>query len=200
MPGVYRLYQDKGKSFNVYCDFASEPGWVWTLVMSQSHANRAMEEFRRRSLDQNAPFDEENPSWAAYRLSLRKMSVLKAQSSHWRITCNFSTHGVDYTDYVRADFSKFNILTYRGLGFCKEVEYMNVRGHDCANCTSAWWQSPSVWFPHLDSSLPRCAFGRSPGAASSEDNFGFYERFNPAFRCSSSDSANTNHWFGRRVA
>ena len=167
--------------------------------MSQSHANRAMEEFRYRTFTQNAPFDEENPNWAAYRLSLEKMSVLKAQSSHWRVTCNFVTHGVDYTDYVRADFSKFDILTYEKEASCMEVEYINVRGHDCTDCTSAWWQKPSVWFAHHDSSVDLCAFGSTPGAASSEDNFGVYGVVNPAFRCSSSDSTNTNHWFGRRA-
>ena len=186
-------------SFNVSCDFASESGWVWTLVMSQSHENRKMPELKLTSLYSDAPVNESTPNWAAYRLSLGRIKALQSESTHWRVTCSFPTHGVDYRDYVRANFTEFDPLTFHGQGICKKTEYMNVRGHNCTGCTSAWWQRENRMLAH-DSSYDRCEFGSSPGAVVSEDNFGLYGVTNPNFRCSSSDHSTTNYWFGRRVA
>ena len=41
----FRIQPNGGSPFDVHCDFTSETGWIWTLVMSQSHANRAKPEF-----------------------------------------------------------------------------------------------------------------------------------------------------------
>ena len=167
--------------------------------MSQAHENRYMPELRLTPLYNDAPVNESTPNWAAYRLSLGRIKALQSESTHWRVTCSFPTHGVDYRDYVRANFTEFNPLTFHGQGICKKTEYMNVRGHNCTGCTSAWWQREIRMLSH-DSSYNRCEFGSSPGAVDSEDNFGQYGVTNPNFRCSSSDHSTTNYWFGRRVA
>ena len=153
----------------------------------------------RTSLYNNASIDENSPNWAAYRLSLDRMKALQSESTHWRFTCSFPAHGVDYRDYVRANFTEFDPLTFQEGEKCKKTEYMNVRGHNCTGCTSAWWQ-PGGEMIHHDSSYNRCEFGSTSGAVASEDNFGYYRDTNPSFRCSSSDDSTTNHWFGRRVA
>ena len=197
--GQYLINHNNSGSFNVSCDFASESGWVWTLVMSQSHKNRAMPELRSTPLHTDAPTNENTPNWAAYRLSLDRMKALQSENTHWRVTCSFPAHGVDYRDYVGANFTELDPLTFQGVGICKKTEYMNVRGHDCTGCTSAWWQGKDVMIHH-DSSHNKCEFGSTPGAVASEDNFGYYRETNPSFRCSSSDDSTTNNWFGRRVA
>ena len=183
----------------MYCDFSSEPGWIWTLVISQSFANREMPEFKSTPFFEDSPVSEDNPNWKAYRLSLEKMKDLRSQSTHCRVTCSFPTYGVDYTDYVRANFSEFDPILTTGKRICKRVEYMNVRGHECSGCTSAWWQVANG-FLHHDSSFALCEFKETPGSVSGEDNFGSYGSTNPNFRCTmTSQEASTNHWFGRRA-
>ena len=195
----YRIHQNDSLSFKVICDFNSEPGWVWTLVMSHSHRNRAERQFKDDILQFNAPMNEDNPNRASYRLSFDRMVYIKAHSTHWRITCKYvPNQNVNYTDYVRANFTDFNPLAFKGRNTCKRVEFLNVRGHECTGCTSSWRQKESLGFLHHESSKESCEFGSSSGYVHSEDNFGYYKNSNPAFRCSSSDTATTNLWFGRR--
>ncbi|KAK2561095.1 hypothetical protein P5673_016233 [Acropora cervicornis] len=56
--GVYKLYESNGNSFPAYCDFQSERGTAWTLVMSWSQAHRALAPFRSASLNVNSPVNE----------------------------------------------------------------------------------------------------------------------------------------------
>ena len=197
--GKFLLRSADGEPFEVYCDFHSESGWVWTLVMSHSHKNRQKASLRFKSLSQDASVNNDSPNWEAYRLSLERMKFIKYQTTSWRFTCSYPTDGVDYRDYARANFAEFDPFTLDSGRQCKKVEYMNVRGHKCTGCTSAWWQVTDKKFLHHDSSVEDCQFGASPGFVSSEDNFGFYTRTNPAFRCSSRKSASTNFWFGGRL-
>ena len=189
--------------FKVYCDFTSEPGWAWTLVMSESLQNVG-KPFTRRGLFTNEPMSPEVPNWEAYRLQLDRMKGLRSESTHWRITCSFDPASVvDYRDYVRAKFKNFDLLTYRGDKTCELVDYINVYGHSCEKCTAVWYQSDGYILVHR-SYQNNCEFGRAPGSIQdndrySEQNFGRYEVYNPNFRCTSSSSATTNYWFGLRV-
>ena len=129
-------------------------------------------------------------------MTLDKMNHVKSQSTHWRVTCSFPTHGVDYTDYVRAKFGDFDIMTFVGAGVCKKVEYVNIRGHRCAHCTSKWWQQPT-YAAHIDSTSPGCNLDAKLGSTTSEDNFGYYYGgINSKFRCTSGRTSTTNWWFG----
>ena len=72
-------------------------------------------------------------------------------------------------------------------------ELVNVRGNLCANCTF-WTSFSSVygWTLHIDSwysSEMGCNFDGKSGRIENEDNFGFYDVFNPAFRCTFSASS-----------
>ena len=189
--------------FKVYCDFTSEPGWAWTLVMSESLQNIG-KPFTRQALFANEPMSSEVPNWEAYRLQLDRMKGLRSESTHWRITCSFDPASVvDYRDYVRAKFKNFDLLTYRGDETCELVDYINVHGHSCEKCTAVWYQSDGYILVHR-SYQNNCEFGRAPGSIQdndrySEQNFGRYEVYNPNFRCTSSSSATTNYWFGLRV-
>ena len=173
----------------------SEVGSAWTLVMLFALKNRHMGEFGDHGkLRHNRPVNEHSPNWNLYRMSLTQMKRLKSQSSHWRVTCCFPTHKVDYTDNVRAKFTDFNIMTFRGSGICKKVEYVNVRGHQCAQCTSKWWQND--YTPHIDSSFTCSDFLPTEDSVSKEDNFGWYNKINKKFPCSAGPTSTTNWWFG----
>ena len=196
--GFYKINDLSGNTFTVYCDMNSEAGAAWTLVMSYALKNRIMKQFRKSTLQENAPVNENSPNWNVYRMSLTQMTHLKSQSTHWRATCSFPILGVDYTDYVRGKFADFDIMTFLGNGVCKKVEYVNIRGHRCAHCTSKWWQLRNINAPHIDSSATGCEFVPWSGVilVKGEDNFGFYGVVNSKFRCSSDSSATTNWWFG----
>ena len=174
----------------------SEAGAAWTLIVSFSLKNKALDQLRKNPLQIDAPVNENSPNWNLYRMSLLQLNHMKSQSSHWRVTCNFPIDGVDYIDYVRAKFADFDIMTFLGHGLCKKVEYVNIRGHQCAQCTSRWWQVVNTYAPAIDSNASGCQFVPTQGSVFSEDNFGVYDFVNNKFRCTSSPTSTTNWWFG----
>ena len=113
------------------------------------------------------------------------MRSLQARSTHWRATCSYPTHGIDFRDYLRGNFKDFKIVDYIRGGQCKTVEYINIRGHVGKNLTVPFWQFRDQGL-HIDSPSTHCQFkAASSGAVSSEDNLGWYynSRYNPKFRC-----------------
>ena len=166
--------------------------------MSHTLENVVLPSFRSIALGVNSPVNSQWPRWDAYRLSLDEMKYFRSVSTHWRITCNFDTEPLQYRDYVRAKFTEFDAISFTGLGTCKRVERLNVRGHECKGCTAGWYQTRGYIKNILahDSSKNICEFGSTPGYVSSEDNFGMYGKFNRNFRCTASQSCTTNLWFG----
>ena len=106
--GMYRLYDYKGNSYPAYCDLTSEPGTAWTLVMSWSVAYRKLSPFFEYPFRYNYPVNENSLNWNLYRLNLVRTKSLKDHSTHWRATCSYPTHGVDFRDYLRGNFKDFN--------------------------------------------------------------------------------------------
>ena len=156
-----------------------------------------MAEFQSTAFSKDSPVDENFPNWNKYRMSLSMINDLSTQSTHWRATCSFPTHGVDYVDYVRGKFVDFNVVTFLGTYSCQKVEYINIRGHYCKNCKPIWWQNSQSYMIHIDSTFTTCdGYSFRPGDVPREDNFGHYEYINPAFRCTADDTATTNWWFG----
>lgn len=192
--GYYRIAGANGETWNVYCDFNTELRSAWTLVMSWSFSNANVPAFDSSSLTQNTPVNEQTPNWAIYRMSKEQMDFLKKKSTHWRATCSFDQVDFDYRDYMRVKFNKFDLTTFSGGSSCKEVEYINVRGH-VGHQTVAFWQGDNYML-HTDSSSSICLFDASSGSKPSEDNFGHYGKTNSAFRCTASPRATTQYWFG----
>ena len=154
-----------------------------------------MKEFQFTQFRADSPVDADLPNWNKYRMSLSMMNDLRNQSTHWRATCSFPTHGVDYVDYVRGNFEDFDAVNFEGHDVCKEVEYVNIRGHKCIDCELPWWQQNFAL--HTDSSYTTCkGFDARIGSVYKEDNFGYYRTVNRAFRCTASDNDTTNWWFG----
>jgi len=193
--GVYKLFDTSGNSYPAYCDLQSEPGSAWTLVMSFSNSHRKLPVFQTTPFKTNAPVNENAHNWNLYRLSLARIKSLQDHSTHWRATCSYPTHGVDFTDYVRGSFKDFDIVDYSEEGQCKRVEYINIRGHMGIHLTAPFWQKSSE-FLHTDSSYATCQFKATSGSVSSEDNFGNYYFINPKFRCTEETHSTTQWWFG----
>ena len=164
--------------------------------MSWSRENRRISAFNNTPLNRNDPENENSPNWDRYRLSLKRMRSLQVHSTHWRATCSYPTHGIDFRDYLRGNFKDFNIVDFLGGGKCKRVEYVDIRGHNGTNLTVPFWQG---WALHIDSSSGLCEFSATVGAVSSEDNFGLYGAFNPKFRCTQTDNSTTQWWFGAHL-
>ena len=201
--GVYKIYDNSGNTFPAYCDLRSEPGIAWTLVMSWSRENRGISSFKRAPFQINAAENENSSNWDRYRLSLKRMRSLQAHSTHWRATCSYPTHGIDFRDYLRGNFKDFNIIDFLGSCTCKRVEYINIRGYNGTNLTAPFWQILERFTLHIDSRYSRytkCEFNAaSTGAVLSEDNFGYYGSFNTNFRCTQGTQSTTQWWFGALV-
>jgi len=196
--GYYQIAGAGGETWIVYCDFNSELGSVWTLVMSWSFAHAKMPAFRSRSLTQDAPVNELSPNWEVYRMSKDQMEFLKSKSTHWRVTCQFDIVDVNYKDYLRGNFANFDITSFLGNGQCKEVDYVNVRGIG-GHTTATFWQIEDTCLLHIDSSVSTCGYDARAGGKGSEDNFGFYGSTNNAFTCTSGPSSTTQYWFGSYI-
>ena len=167
--------------------------------MSWANKFRSLTQFQKIPFKFNAPVNENAHNWNLYRLSLTRMRSLQSHSTHWRATCSFPTHGVDFTDYVRGNFKDFNIVDFLGVGQCRKVEYVNIRGHKGFHLTARFWQVANTLILHIDSSSSGCNFDPRSGSVRSEDNFGFYGTTNPKFRCTAGDDSTTQWWFGAHL-
>ena len=167
--------------------------------MSWSNKNRKLPAFLKAAFKQNAPVNENAQNWNLYRLSLARMRSLQDHSTHWRATCSYPTHGVDFTDYVRGTFKDFNIVDYLGGGKCKKVEYINIRGHIGIHQAVNFHQGANSHFLHTDSSHTNCQFKSKSGSVSGEDNFGYHWIINPKFRCTQGSHSTTQWWFGAHL-
>jgi hypothetical protein len=177
----------------------SEPGFVWTLVMSFTRANRKWDQFKYKAMYEDAPAKEYSPNWSNYQMSLNQMTDLKNKTTHWRATCSFTTYRFDiHTNYVRAVFTDFDLM---GAFWdkCKKVDYISVMSQSCSECTSHWWQSSKYnYAPHIYADDPgdKCDVKSDK---SYKTYFGAYDSYSTAFRCTATSDSTTNYWFGSYV-
>ena len=193
---VYTLYDPASKSFfQTFCDLTSENGFVWTLLESFSLANK--KNFKNRSFLRDYPVNENSFKWNKFRLSLPKMSSTLSHSTHFRATCNFNTDGLVTTDYLRAKTTDLNILLLN-KDSCVKMEYINIRGNDCHNCTAKLAQTKD-WHLHFDSHyVDHCHFAKAHKLSGGEDHFGYYHTTTPLHRCTSGNDSTTQWWFGEQ--
>ena len=198
--GLHLLFDSTSKSlYEVFCDYTSENGFIWTLIESFSLANN--HEFSNKPFYKDYPVNQNSFTWNKSRLSQSRKNFIASHSTHVRATCNFNTDGLNYTDYLRAKLSDIDVMSLDFNG-CKRYEYINIRGYNCHNCTAHFSQKDN-WHAHVDShhgSQIGCQFN-SPHAGSvklprGEDNFGWYETVNHVHRCSASADSTTQWWIG----
>ena len=202
--GLYMVFDDNMNPFDVFCDFDLNSTMTWTLVLS--YELRKKDLFHQKPFNLNFSVDENTPRWDAYRLSKPRMQSIQNDSSNFRMTCNYDTEGVVFRDYLQAANDKMDIITFDSFVngvVCIFVEWINIRGQECKNCTAVLIQGGQHKFPlHFDSCYAGgqvCEFRPNnclPCNGYGEDNFGVYDCVNPAHRCSSSQSATTQTWFG----
>ena len=195
----YWLFDSHDKRYVAYCDFSSEPGAAWTLVMSWNRASKDLPHFRSKTFLQDAPINNKTPNWNSYRQTLARMKTLRSQSKYWRATCSYNLmeQKIDYRDYLRGKFSDFDIMDYLGQGHCFPVDFVNIREHAAGSGTTVrFWQMQNTYMLTTDSSVTGCGFVASAGAVPSEDNFGYYGTINTNFRCTMADDSSTQWWFG----
>ena len=198
--GKYDIYDSNSERFSVYCDLQSEPGFVWTLIQSFSLSKRNA--FNYTGFGKNFEIDIEvgEVNWNEFRLSLSQMQYLANHSTHLRATCNFSTDGLQYTDYARAKLAGHDI--FGTWNTCKMYEYVNIRGINCSDCTALTKQQEDVsWHIRSYNSIEfGCEFDGKPGGVPGEKNFGQFSKLymNQDHRCSFSPASTTQHWFGAK--
>lgn len=171
--------------------------------MSHSLRNRNNTAFCDSSLSENIPVHQNSPNWDDYRLSKERMDSLIKDSSHWRSTTGFPTHGVDFRDYVRGNFKDFDIMEFEGKGECKPVDYINIRGFPATQTKAQFWQRKGKQALHIDSAQGECDYRPFYGTIVGENNFGFYcegsHTLNPSFRGTENEASNTQWWFGGSI-
>ena len=209
VPGNYDVLNAEMRPYEVFCDFELNSSMTWTLI--QSYQLQNVEKFRN-SFFINTPVNSMTPTWEAYRLSRNRMAMIRDDSTKWRMTCQYevSNRKELYKDYVRGANEEIDILTYDNEQ-CVKLEYLNIRGKSCSDCTARVLQSHThnhtgYLYPlHIDTSTWRsfgCSFGRYgvacfiPKDAGTEDNFGYYYCVNSDHRCSATKDATSQTWFG----
>ncbi|CAB4010820.1 Dihydrolipoyllysine-residue acetyltransferase component 3 of pyruvate dehydrogenase complex [Paramuricea clavata] len=199
--GQYKVFDDNMNLFDVFCDFDSNSTTAWTLV--QSYQLQNYHKFMK-SFNLDNPINENTPRWDFYSLSKSRMESIRNDSSKWRITCEYDTEGVVYTDYMEGWNDIIDIMTYEQFSpsfVCSldkhKIDYVDVRGQNCRNCTVPIIQAP--YNPlHLDIYFSMCDFKPTKSLycdSAGEDNFGRYLCTNPNHRCSF-PTATTQTWFG----
>ena len=141
-----------------------------------------------------------SPKLHAYLIRRKYLEWLGTKSTHWRATCRYDTDGVVFTDYMRTSQANCNILTlpenYNDQ--CFQFEFINIRGHECVNCTVPLWYKKGHYPLHTDSDSNKCELRANQGARKSEDNFGSYWVINCKHCCSFNSSSITQFWLGGR--
>ncbi|XP_028391314.1 uncharacterized protein LOC114516132 isoform X2 [Dendronephthya gigantea] len=207
--GNYTIMDHDNKPFQVFCNFVkmsvSDTTVSWTLIQSYRFENKT--EFKAPFFNDN-PKNAEDPNWESYRLSLSRMKSIQKDSSKWRMTCRFDTDGLNKTDYMEGLKSQVDILTYNASD-CMNVEFINVRGYECAvgNCQAFLIQKFNRPFHHdsYRSGKKKCSNSHTGNKCSAdnsgnngEDNFGRYQDgcVNPDHRCSKNKVSTTQTWLG----
>ncbi|XP_031558375.1 uncharacterized protein LOC116294844 [Actinia tenebrosa] len=204
VPNIYPIQTTNGKVLKVYCDMTSEPGMVWTLI--ESFVSLSGKPQDRKALYKDFPSNEGNFTWSDYRLSHNAMQHVKRDATHWRATCKYDTDGLNKTDYIRGRLSEMDILTFAGEFVCARVEYINVRGISCENCTAVLKQLANrhIFVDSAKGFYIGCDWDGREGAIRKTaqnycNNFGFYDtQYNPAHRCTASQSSTTQWWLGTK--
>lgn len=202
--GWYKIITKDDNKVKVYCHFESDR--IWTLVMSYSL--KFNQHYKNTPYFTNSPRNEMIETWEDHRLSLNSMKTIKEDGNTlWCITCSYGNKGWNTTDIVIAKHKNAPIMK-KDMPFpmCLNVDFINIRGNFCRNCSVPFWQRKGLIF-HIDSENSKnyCEKKRifdpmkCDEGSGGENNFGFYNCQNRQHRCSSSNNATTQLWFGGKI-
>jgi hypothetical protein len=130
--GYYTIFGGRklNSTYTAFCDFSSNT--TWTLVQSYSFENK--DQFQSPFSVNNATKKKNAQLWKNYRLSKSKINYIMSDSTKWRFTCNYDSNGTVYIDYATGLTTELDIIHFNDAG-CVKVQYINVRGWNCTNCT-----------------------------------------------------------------
>ena len=178
---------------------------AWTLFESFDRDN--MMHISDKPFTTNYSQNVRDPNWKLFRLPMPAMLDISSRSTFWRATCSYSQYGVDFRDYIRVRLSIMNPLTYTSSQKCLIVDYFDIKGTNCVNCTQVFLQSSKKMLtvkPRYSRLSMDCNFDTSmveyicypdPGVARP---FGGHDLtcFDPKHRCSEKTTSTTEFWFG----
>ena len=206
---MYIVFDENDAFLHVYCDFRSEVGMAWTLFTSRD-GHQIVGPFWKEFSPWNANQTEIN--WARYRLLKSTVVHLSEKSTHWRTTCEYEKMDIDYVDYLRSKINETNPITYDHRSLvkaeqCRLVEYVNIRGRQCTDCTVFLGQGSSCILYSSsvrNSDICGCDFDSSnflsdcPTGSTEEFYFNcFGSGCNSGkHRCHTATESTTQYWFG----
>ena len=202
MSGKYTLVDSSGKLYEVFCDFDSEEGMAWTLFESfdLNHHSYLVE----YSFTEDYPKNEHSLNWKLFRLGKSVMSEISSRSTFWRATCSYSVYGVDFRDYIRVRLSIVDPLAYDHGSECSTVDYFDIKGTNCMNCTQMILQTNNkiLRLRPVVSRTNKCNFDTSKVEHQCDNGhyarlLGRYDKCSdPKHRCSEKNTSTTEFWFG----
>lgn len=201
-PQSHVIRDDENQAVKVFCDFEKDSNISWTLIQSYSleHAQTFRKPFQK-----DFGKNQKDPmlTWFSYRLSKARMESIQKKSTKWRVTCDFDKDlkAITRTDFMHGSKVDLDIMTFSGHAECKKVDYINIRGYNCSECTAVLYQEINGYPFHIDSrkSNSKCEFTAKNAiycSTGGEDNFGMYRCANAAHRCSTTQNSTTQTWLG----
>ena len=185
--GWHYLADDTNTPFLAYCYIGSTI--AYTLAFSYSFNNNHIYKSKPLYID----FERDNgQNFSDYRLSLARMNFIKKKprAKTWVLSCNYDTVGLSLNDYFRTSFSYLDFMSLKGTG-CYTYHQVNLIGK------SSRWLMKANFSQSDDKTLHMKTQGCSWDLSFSQnyDLFGLYQNKHPQFKCSSSDTSNTQLWF-----
>ncbi|RDD39591.1 hypothetical protein TrispH2_008126 [Trichoplax sp. H2] len=202
--GFYVIYDSLNRPFTTFCDFNSDVGFVWTLIESLSLANAKKSKYRK-SFYYDVSTSGCSINWSEFRLCKSVMkSIADARgSTHFRATCNFNIEDIkginNHRDYLRVSFCNYpNFFKNVAAHFCTKMDYVNIRGHTCRQCSIPLYDGGSSYhiLLQVDHAKNICDKWVVPNTVVHDFAFGDYRYMNSKFTCANSSTSITNWWIG----
>ena len=191
---VYWITHEYAGFIPVYCSFELNPTRAWTLIESFAHGKRS--EFRDKPFyNDYSVYNNNPPSWERFRMGLGRMKYIRSKSTLFRATCDFPKRNGSLTpDLLIGRLSDVDIINHNSsYGHCKEYIYINIKGHNCTNCTSLTYQD-SRHFRIFAALNYGCQF--KPPLQETQSYFGGYWHTYKISKCTSTPSSTTQWWLG----
>jgi hypothetical protein len=170
---------------------------LFSTTLIQSYALLNVSQIR--PFTQDAPINENDVNFQAWRLSKANIGVLTIFALRWMVSCDFEKTGWSGpVDLLQAKLTQFDILEdANAVSKCVNVQRMTIRGETCQNCQIPVTQTASYPF-HVNTdraSIDSCG-GTIPTeiADCNEDSFGWYQCVNTKHRCSATPESTTQIW------
>ena len=191
--GTYKIFDNKWKLFEVFCDFDSNSTIAWTLIQS---FKLEFSDMFKNSFFIDHPVNEESPIWHKYRLSKSRMLSIQRDSKKWRQTCNYNEKYQAYVhDYVLCS-NKIDILDYN-TRMCVEVKKISAIGFPCSNYTAMLRENYDRSYHHcpLHFTIYLCD-SKKTYRRYCRDYFEYYKCRTSFHHCSLDVFSTTQTWFG----